>query len=95
MAEAPLGVKAKWRPSRPPAAAIQSRTYTVRHLTPEGSLPVVERRIELDRRYQRKKKMRKLKARLAAAKDSRERDAVLKKIHRISPWWVEPKPAAK
>ena len=54
---------------------------------------MVERRTELDRRFQRKKKMRKLKAKLAAAKDPRERDVVLKKIHRISPWWLEPKPA--
>jgi hypothetical protein len=53
---------------------------------------MVERRIELDRRYQRKKKMKKLKARLAAAKDSRERETILKKIKHISPWWTEPKP---
>lgn len=51
---------------------------------------MVERRIELDRRYQRKKKMNKLKEMLAKAKDSREKEAVLKKIHRISPWWAEP-----
>ncbi len=51
---------------------------------------MVERRIELNRRYHRKKKMAKLKARLAAAKDQRERDAVLKKIHILSPWWEEP-----
>jgi hypothetical protein len=51
---------------------------------------MVERRIELDRRYQRKKKMKKLKAKLAAAKDGRQREEVLKKIHRISPWWKEP-----
>jgi hypothetical protein len=53
---------------------------------------MVERRTELNRRYHRKKKLAKLKARLAAAKDGRERDAVLKKIHHISPWWVEKKP---
>jgi hypothetical protein len=52
---------------------------------------MVERRKELDQRYQRKKKLSKLKARLATAKDGREREAVLKKIHRISPWWTEPK----
>jgi hypothetical protein len=51
---------------------------------------MVERRIELKRRYHRKKKMAKLKARLAAAKDGREREAVLKKIHIISPFWTEP-----
>jgi hypothetical protein len=53
---------------------------------------MVERRSELNRRYGRKKKMAKLKAKLAAAKDGREREAILKKIHRISPWWAEPKP---
>lgn len=51
---------------------------------------MVERRKELDARYQRKRKMTKLKARLAAAKDGRDREAILKKIHKISPWWVEP-----
>jgi hypothetical protein len=54
---------------------------------------MVERRIELNRRYHRKQKMRKLKARLAAAKDNRERDLVLRKIHILSPWWEEPAPA--
>lgn len=51
---------------------------------------MVERRSELKRRYHRKEKMRKLKARLATAKDSRERDNVLLKIHLLSPWWTEP-----
>ena len=50
---------------------------------------MVERRIELNRRYHRKHKMAKLKARLAAAKDSREREQILQKIHRLSPWWQE------
>jgi hypothetical protein len=52
---------------------------------------MVERRTELNRRYHRKQKMTKLKARLAAAKDGRQRDEILKKIHRLSPWWEEPK----
>ena len=51
---------------------------------------MVERRSELNRRYQRKKKLAKLKAKLHAAKDSRERDHILKKIHAISPMWKEP-----
>jgi hypothetical protein len=51
---------------------------------------MVERRTELNRRYHRHKKMGKLKARLAAAKDQREREAILKKIHKLSPWWQEP-----
>ena len=54
---------------------------------------MVERRKELDRRYQRKKKMAKLKMKLANAKDGRERETLLKKIHKISPWWTEPKAA--
>jgi hypothetical protein len=51
---------------------------------------MVERRSELKRRYHRKKKMKKLKSRLAAAKDGREKDQVLKKIRILSPWWTEP-----
>ena len=57
---------------------------------------MVERRIELDRRYRRKKKMKKLKEKLAkatAGKDSREREKVLGKIKILSPWWKEPAPA--
>jgi hypothetical protein len=53
---------------------------------------MVERRIELNRRYHRKKKLRKLKARLATAKDGREKDNILRKIHILSPWW---RPAEK
>jgi len=51
---------------------------------------MVERRSELKRRYHRKEKMRKLKARLAAAKDHRDKEAIIKKIHVLSPWWQEP-----
>jgi hypothetical protein len=51
---------------------------------------MVERKIELKRRYHRKKKMAKLKAKLAAAKDGREKEAILKKIQVLSPWWKEP-----
>ena len=54
---------------------------------------MVERKIELKRRYHRKEKMRKLKAKLAIAKEGREKDGVLQKIRRISPLWHEPKPA--
>lgn len=57
---------------------------------------MVERRKELKRRHHRKGKMRKLKAKLATAKDgSREKDAILKKIRILSPWWKAPEPAAK
>jgi hypothetical protein len=51
---------------------------------------MVERKTELKRRYQRKKKMTKLKKKLATAKDGREKEAVLKKILVISPFWQEP-----
>ena len=56
---------------------------------------MVEKKIELRRRQARKKKMFKLKDKLAAAKDGREKDSILLKIHRISPWWKEPAPAKK
>lgn len=55
---------------------------------------MVERRSELNRRYQRKKKMQKLKKKLGSA-DHREREKVLHKIHLISPWWIEPAKSAK
>jgi hypothetical protein len=48
----------------------------------------------LNQRYQRKKKLSKLKAKLAAAKDARDKDTILKKIHRISPWWEDTKTKA-
>jgi hypothetical protein len=52
---------------------------------------MVERRKELDQRYSRKKKMAKLKRKLAAAQEAKEREALLLKIKKISPWWTEPK----
>ena len=48
---------------------------------------MVERRIELDRRYRRKKKMKKLKAKLTAG--GGDRDTILAKIKRLSPFWTE------
>ena len=50
---------------------------------------MVERKIELRRRRSRAKKMAKLKAKLAAAKD-KDKEAILAKIYRISPWWKAP-----
>ena len=50
---------------------------------------MVERRIELNRQYRRKRKMAKLKARLATVTDHRKREEILRKIHAISPWWTE------
>jgi hypothetical protein len=51
---------------------------------------MVERKIELKRRYGRKKKLAKLKKKLATAKDGRDKEAILKKIHVVSPFWQEP-----
>jgi hypothetical protein len=56
---------------------------------------MVERRIELNRHYRRKKKLAKLKAKLAATQDSRKRDEILRKIHILSPFWTEPQAASK
>ena len=50
---------------------------------------MVERRIELDRRYTRKKKMKKLKAKLETA-SGEARDKLLYKMKRLSPFWTEP-----
>jgi hypothetical protein len=65
------------------------------HRLGQGKGTMVERRIELNRRYHRKKKMRKLKAKLAIAKDGRERENILRKIHLLSPFWKEPETAKK
>lgn len=54
-----------------------------------GQKIMVERRSELKRRQHRRQKMFKLKKRLATAKDGRDKDNVLKKIHVLSPWWKE------
>jgi hypothetical protein len=51
---------------------------------------MVERKKELTRRYHRKKKLTKLKAKLEAAKDGREKEQILRKIHILSPWWTPP-----
>ena len=55
---------------------------------------MVERRIELDRRYTRKKKMKKLKGKLETA-TGEARDKLLYKIRRLSPFWTEPKKEGK
>jgi hypothetical protein len=69
-----------------PAEARARRPF----LTNRRIAVMVERRIELNRRYHRKKKMAKLKRKLAAAKDNKEREHILRKIHLLSPWWTEP-----
>lgn len=52
---------------------------------------MVERKIELRRRRMRQEKMRKLKTKLAAAKTPGDREQILTRIRRLSPWWQEPK----
>ena len=49
---------------------------------------MVERKSELKRRRHRRAKMLKLKAKLAHAKDGRERDNVMRKIKALSPLWT-------
>ena len=55
---------------------------------------MVERRIELRRRYHRKAKLRKLKSRLAHAKTDADRSKFLTKIKMLSPFWTLPEAAA-
>lgn len=50
---------------------------------------MVERRQELNRRYHRKVKMRKLKHKLTTAQGE-VRDKILYKIRMLSPMWTEP-----
>ncbi len=50
---------------------------------------MVERRIELDRRYRRKKKMQKIKQKLETA-TGEQREKLLYKMRRLSPFWTEP-----
>jgi hypothetical protein len=54
---------------------------------------MVERKMELKRRYHRKKKLAKLKAKLAVTKEGREKENLLHKIHILSPWWSPPQVA--
>ena len=49
---------------------------------------MVERQIELKRRFHRKGKMKKLKAKLATATGP-DREKLIYKIKRLSPWWTE------
>ncbi len=46
---------------------------------------MIERKSELKRRYHRKKKLAKLKAKLAKTKDGRDKENILRKLHLISP----------
>ena len=50
---------------------------------------MVERRIELDRRYARKKKMKKIKEKLESA-TGEAREKLLYKMRRLSPFWAPP-----
>jgi hypothetical protein len=55
---------------------------------------MVERRIELDRRYARKKKMKKIKEKLEGA-TGEAREKLLYKMRRLSPFWTPPKEEGK
>ena len=50
---------------------------------------MVERRKELNQRYKRKKKLAKLKGRMSLASTPGDKDLILQKILKISPWWSE------
>lgn len=50
---------------------------------------MVERRMELKRRYHRQKKMHKLKRKLETAQGA-DREKILYKIRSLSPMWKEP-----
>ena len=56
----------------------------------EFGATMVERRSELTRRYHRKKKLLKLKRKLALAQTEPDKAKILKKIHSLSPDWKEP-----
>ena len=55
---------------------------------------MVERRMELKRRYHRKKKMAKLKKKLETVTSDADKTKLLFKIHCLSPDW-QPAPTAK
>jgi hypothetical protein len=57
-----------------------------------GTSIMAERRKELKRRRHRREKMLKLKSKLAAAKDGRERENIMRKIRMLSPLWTELQP---
>lgn len=50
---------------------------------------MVEKKSELRRRRSRRKKLTKLKNKLGQAKELRDKEAILSKIHIVSPWWKE------
>jgi hypothetical protein len=50
----------------------------------------VERKKEIRRRRQRKRKLRMLKNKLAEAKDMKSREKIIEKIKRIQPGYIPP-----
>src|SRR5438270_13132590 len=52
-----------------------------------GHCTMVERKIELRRRRARRKKLIKLRDKLATAKEGKEKHTVLRMMHIIGPWW--------
>lgn len=80
--------------TRPASVRSFQVAFSVRDGLLSKDFIMVERRTELKRRYHRKTKMKKLKAKLAAAKPGPDRDNILRKIHLLSPWWTEPAESA-
>lgn len=53
----------------------------------------IERKSELKRKRTRREKIRKLRAKIARAKNQHEADLIILKIKKISPFWNPPAPA--
>ena len=56
---------------------------------------MVERKKELRRQRARRRKLLKLKDKITRAKDGKEKDQLVAKIHKVSPWWKEVAAAKK
>jgi hypothetical protein len=50
----------------------------------------IERKSELRRRRTRRDKIRKLRAKIARAKNQHEADLIVQRIKKISPFWTPP-----
>ncbi len=55
----------------------------------------VERKTELKRRRQRRAKVKKLKGKMAKAKNPHEASQIQHKIKKVSPFWEPPAPVKK
>lgn len=50
----------------------------------------IERKTELKRKRTRREKVRKLRAKIARAKNQHEADLIVAKIKKLSPFWTPP-----